>query len=93
MGVSVIEAWVRLSRRPDATRLVHQSSNGDQWLLAKGPEGDVFVVHIPNASSGGHMGRAGLGSFLSGPDSPQKADLVRLMGTLVDAAPAGEQAS
>lgn len=76
----------------DAMRLLHQSSNGDAWLLVKDTSGMVAVEHRPNAPSGGEPSRIGLADFLAaGSRKPEQKELLRLIGTLVDNAPAGPE--
>jgi hypothetical protein len=72
-------------------RLIHASSNGDRWSLARDAGADrdpVHILHEPAPASGGRPARIGLASFLAGnPDAPERRALVDLIGTLVEAAP------
>jgi hypothetical protein len=58
---------------------------GDTWYLARDIDsGNAFVRHMPNKSSGGQSADFALGAFLVGTqDSPEKRELLRLIGTLV----------
>ncbi|MCW4113493.1 hypothetical protein NPA31_000780 [Aurantimonas sp. MSK8Z-1] len=68
---------------PIETRMLYRSSNGDDWLLAR-EDGRVFVLHRPNAGSGGRESRIEIGEFLSrGGGGPEHQELLRLIGTLV----------
>ena len=66
------------------TREIYRSSNGDRWFLAR--DGDrVFIRHEPNLPSGGQESNIEIGTFLSrGSQGPEKQELLRLIGTLVD---------
>jgi hypothetical protein len=45
----------------------------------------VEVLHEPNQASGGRASRSSIGDFLSrDANGPQHAELLRLIGTLVD---------
>ena len=49
---------------PDRREL-YRSPNGDSWLLGREPAtGHVFIVHQPNAPSGGRLSHIELGEFL-----------------------------
>ena len=69
------------------TRTLYLSSNGDRWLLARETEvGRVFVRHEANLPSGGRVADLDVGAFLAaGPAGPQHQELLRLIGTLVEA--------
>lgn len=71
---------------PVQTRELYRSSNGDRWCLAREVEsGRVFVIHEPNLSSGGKDTAVDIGTFLSrGGFGPEKQELLRLIGTLID---------
>jgi hypothetical protein len=68
------------------TRELYYSTNGDRWCLAYDPAvGRVFVRHEPNLASGGKVSDIELAAFLSqGGQGPEKQELVRLIGTLVE---------
>ncbi|HEX6011445.1 MAG TPA: hypothetical protein VFY87_06500 [Geminicoccaceae bacterium] len=70
------------------TRTLYRSSNGDRWLLARETEsGRVSVQHEANLPSGGRVTDLDVGAFLAaGPPGPQHQELLRLIGTLVEAA-------
>lgn len=75
-----------------AMRLLYQASSGDAWFLIKDGAGDVAVEHRPNAPSGGQPSRIGLLDFLAaGSGKPEQRALMRLIGTLVESAPAGPE--
>lgn len=71
---------------PVQTRQLYRSANGDRWLLAREADGDrVFVRHEANPSSGGHVTDSAIGDFLSqGGHGPEKQELLRLIGSLVE---------
>ncbi len=70
------------------TRELYQSANGDRWELARDTSGRVFVRHQPNLSSGGRASDWEIGAFLrAGAGGPEHQELLRLIGTLVDASP------
>jgi hypothetical protein len=67
-------------------REIYRSApDGDAWYLARDTDsGNVFVRHLPNKSSGGQSADFALGAFLVGmQESPEKRELLRLIGTLV----------
>jgi hypothetical protein len=60
-------------------RELYRSPNGDTWFLGREPtDGHAFIVHQPNAPSGGRLSHIELGEFL------------RLIGTLVEKPPFAE---
>jgi hypothetical protein len=66
-------------------RELYRSSNGDSWFLGREPtNGHAFIIHQPNAPSGGRLTHIELGEFLRTADGPQQQALLRLIGTLVD---------
>lgn len=69
-------------------RELYRSANGDRWsLIRDDPAGGVLVLHEPNRASGGRPSRQGVGDFLvRDAHGPQHAELLRLIGTLVDEA-------
>jgi hypothetical protein len=71
------------------TRELYRSPNGDRWLLARDPANDkAFVIHQPNAPSGGEQSRQEVGEFLrAGAGGPEHQALLRLIATLVDVPP------
>ena len=79
--------------RARQTRILYRSSNGDCWLLDKDDAGHVAVEHRPNVSSGGRTEIIGLSAFLARGASPERDELIRLIGTLVDSAHAGPETS
>jgi len=72
------------------TRELYSSANGDRWSLAHDPgSGRVFIRHEPDASSGGRRTGIEVGAFLSrDAHGPAHGELLRLIGTLVEDAPA-----
>jgi hypothetical protein len=65
-------------------RMLYASSNGDKWYLIRDSQG-VAVVHVPNVPSGGQVARIDVGEFLvRGNGGPERQELLRLIGTLVD---------
>ena len=69
------------------TREFHRSANGDRWsLVRESASGRVFVRHEPNVSSGGRASDIAVGDFLArGGHGPEHQELLRLIGTLVEA--------
>jgi hypothetical protein len=63
------------------------SPNGDRWLLGRHDEnGFAYVQHRANGPSGGIVTAVELGAFLTqGPLHPQQHELLKMIGTLVDA--------
>ena len=69
-------------------RELYRSPNGDTWFLGREPEnGRAFVIHQPNAPSGGRFSHIELGEFLRGGAGPEHQALLRLIGTLVEVPP------
>lgn len=71
------------------TRKLYDSANGDCWYLVNDcANGNVFVRHEPNRASGGRISDTDVGTFLSrGGQGPEKQELLRLIGSLVDETP------
>ena len=69
------------------TRELYSSPNGDRWLVCKDAGGDVFIVHQPNAPSGGKISRIELGNFLSRGQGPEQQALLQLIGSIFEGAP------
>lgn len=70
-------------------RELYRSSNGDRWLLACDPSTKHgYVLHEPNAASGGLAARIEIGRFLE-PEGggPEHQALLRLIGTLAETSP------
>jgi hypothetical protein len=80
---------------PLEERELYSSANGDQWFLARDTiSGQVFVKHRPNISSGGRATHIEIGEFLRrGSHGPEHTELLRLIGTLVEATPAGTKSA
>nr|WP_294524284.1 hypothetical protein [uncultured Rhodopila sp.] len=72
---------------PQIGRVLYRSANGDNWSLVRGDDSGIpQVLHEPNPSSGGRASRSSIGDFLTrDANGPQHAELLRLIGTLVDA--------
>ena len=69
-------------------RELYRSPNGDTWFLGREPEnGHAFVIHQPNAPSGGRLSHIELGTFLKEGKGPEHQALLRLIGTLVGVPP------
>jgi hypothetical protein len=70
-------------------RELYRSPNGDTWFLAREPEnGNAFIIHQPNAPSGGRLSPIELGAFLNTDiKGPEHQALLRLIGTLVEVPP------
>ena len=71
---------------PILSRQLYRSSNGDRWLLIRDPAtGRVFVRHEANLASGGQVTDTEIGNFLTeGGTGPEKQELLRLIGSLVE---------
>jgi hypothetical protein len=69
------------------TKEIYSSPNGDRWLLCKDPSGQVFVLHRPNAPSGGRISSIGVPDFLSRACGPEQQALLALLGSVLDATP------
>jgi len=68
----------------NSSLLIYASSNGDEWYLALDRRGKAFVRHIPNPGSNGKPSDIEVASFLSRDvGSPQREELLRLIGSLV----------
>jgi hypothetical protein len=64
---------------------LYRSPNGDSWFLSREPaNGHAFIVHQPNAPSGGRLSHVEVGAFLRQGSGPEQHALLRLIGTLVD---------
>jgi len=69
-------------------RELYRSPNGDCWFLGREPtNGRAFVIHQPNAPSGGKLSHIELTDFLRLGDGPEQQALLRLIGGLVDVPP------
>jgi hypothetical protein len=74
-------------------RELYHSPNGDRWHLARDPDnGHVFVKHQANLPSGGHTAEIEIGVFLNQGHGLEHQELLRLIGTLVEAAPPRKEA-
>ncbi|HEY6520818.1 MAG TPA: hypothetical protein VIZ19_15785, partial [Roseiarcus sp.] len=77
--------WER--NMPDRREL-YRSPNGDTWFLGREPaNGHAFIIHQPNAPSGGRLSHVEVGAFLREGTGPEQQALLRLVGTLVDTPP------
>jgi hypothetical protein len=69
-------------------RVLYRSPNGDTWFIGREPmNGHAFIIHQPNAPSGGHLSHIELGEFLRDVKGPEQQVLLRLIGTLVEVPP------
>ena len=69
-------------------RELYRSPNGDAWFIAREPaSGHAFIIHQPNAPSGGRLSHIELGEFLREAKGPERQALLRLIGTLVEKPP------
>jgi hypothetical protein len=69
-------------------RELYRSPNGDSWFLGREPtNGRAFIIHKPNAPSGGRLSHIELDEFLRDQKGPEQQALLRLIGTLVEAPP------
>jgi hypothetical protein len=73
-------------KRAIRTRQLYRSENGDRWFLIRETESSrALVRHEPNLASGGQTADIEIGAFLSSVgQGPEKQELLRLIGTLVD---------
>ena len=70
---------------PIVARELYRSANGDRWLLVRDEVGRLFVRHEANLPSGGAVTDVEIGKFLrDGGLGPEKQELLRLIGTLVE---------
>ena len=71
------------------TRELYRSANGDRWSLVRDPgSGRVFVRPEPTVAPGGRASDIEVGEFLvRGGHSPERQELLRLIGTLVEGGP------
>lgn len=68
---------------------VFYTSDGDVWALVRSDEGEIQVMHRPNAASGGESRTMRLGPFLlDEPHSAQNQALHTLLATLITLEPA-----
>ena len=75
-------------RQREETRQLYRSPNGDTWFLGREPaNGHAFIVHQPNAPSGGRLSHIEVGAFLREGAGPEQQALLRLIGTLVEVPP------
>lgn len=85
-------AQAREDGRVTERRELYRSPSGDTWYLGREPQnGRAFIIHQPNAPSGGRLSHIGLGAFLNDGDGPEHRALLRLIATLVDLPPFGER--
>ncbi len=70
---------------PDRREL-YRSPNGDTWFLGREPA-NAFIIHQPNAPSGGRLSHIEVGAFLREGTGREQQALLRLVGTLVDVPP------
>ena len=69
-------------------RELYRSPNGDTWFLGREPgNGRAFIIHQPNAPSGGRLSHIELGEFLRSGKGPEQQALLRLIGSLVEVPP------
>lgn len=69
-------------------RELYRSPNGDSWFLGREPtNGRAFIIHQPNAPSGGKLSHIELSDFLGQGNAPEQQALLLLIGTLVDVPP------
>jgi hypothetical protein len=69
-------------------RKLYESPSGDRWYLIRDPSGEVFIRHEGNVASGGHIEHIEVATFLSIGGGPERQELMRLIGTLVEDHPA-----
>jgi hypothetical protein len=66
-------------------RELYRSPQGDAWYLGREPaDGRAFIIHQPNAPSGGRLSHIELGDFpRAETKGPEHQALLRLIGSLV----------
>ncbi len=74
-------------------RALYSSPTGDRWYLIRDTSGGVVVRHEANAASGGHVVNVEIGAFLSHGRGPEQQELLRLIGSLIEAGEPGSNAS
>jgi hypothetical protein len=75
-------------RKMSDRRELYRSPNGDTWFLGREPaNGHAFIIHQPNAPSGGRLSHIELGAFLREAGGPEQQALLRLIGTLIEVPP------
>jgi hypothetical protein len=67
---------------------LYSSPNGDRWHLCRDGTGRLFIAHQANLPSGGHISRIELADFLARGYGPEQQSLLKLIGALLDPAPA-----
>jgi hypothetical protein len=66
-------------------RELYRSPSGDSWFLGREPtDGRAFILHQPNAPSGGRLSHIELGEFLRRGNGPEQQALLRLIASLVE---------
>jgi hypothetical protein len=69
-------------------RELYRSPNGDTWFLGREPtSGHAFIIHQPNASTGGRLSHIELSEFLRSGKGPAQQALLCLIATLVEVPP------
>jgi hypothetical protein len=69
-------------------RELYRNRNGYAWFIGREPtNGHAFIIHQPNAPSGGRFSHIELGEFLRDAKGPEQQALLRLIGTLVEMPP------
>ncbi|KAA2241127.1 hypothetical protein [Salinarimonas soli] len=68
------------------SRELYASPNGDRWYLARQlTSHQVYVLHVPNAASGGGRAHIEVAAFLArSGHTPEQQALLRLIGILVE---------
>ena len=76
-------------------RELYRSSSGDRWSLILASEGGpARVRHEANGASGGAVQELEVGDFLTrGGNGPEKQELLRLIGELVEPAGSSPEAT
>jgi hypothetical protein len=91
-GRSGPRQWSRRSSAKFRSNLCPREENCiavNAWFLGREPtSGNAFIIHQPNAPSGGRLSHIELGEFLrSDVRGPEHQALLRLIGTLVGVPP------
>ncbi len=78
-GYGLAKSW---RAHVKSTRIVSQS-HGDPWFLGRQPaNGHAFIIHQPNAPSGGRLSHLEVGEFLRQRAGPEQQALLRLVERL-----------
>ena len=69
-------------------RKLYERSSCDRWYLIRDPSGALFIHHVSNMASGGHVEHEEISAFMGRSADPEHQELLRLIGTPVEEHPA-----